>query len=223
MSVVLPPDRIGTGPSVSPLAIRYSFVAPSDDWIQNLITGLLWGYSQPEVWYPDGALTVDDCAEIFTKVWATLGVDLATTGAIVPYAGGILPSGWLVCDGSSLDRVTYANLFAAIGTVWGAVDGAHFNIPDLRGRTLVGQGIAGSGTTFGLGSYGGEEQHQLTVAELASHQHSTGNSILTATATPPPLDVLGPNPFPAATGFTGGDVPHNNLQPYAVVNYAIIT
>lgn len=223
MSVVLPPDKIGTGPSASVTPVRYSFVAPSDDWIQNLINGLLWGYTQSEVWYPAGALTVDECAEIFTRIWETLGVDMATTGAIIPYAGGILPSGWLVCNGASLDRATYANLFSAIGTIWGAVDSTHFNIPDLRGRTLVGAGVASSGTTFGLGEIGGEEQHQLTVSELASHQHSTGNSILIATATPPPLDVLGPNPLPAGTGFTGGDVPHNNLQPYAAVNYAIIT
>lgn len=223
MSTVLPPDVIGTGPSVSATPARYSFVAPNDDWIQEFLIGLLWGYTQPEVWYPDGALTVDQCAEIFTQIWQSLGVDLATIGAIVPYAGGILPSGWIPCDGRSLDRTAYANLFNAIGTVWGAVDGNHFNVPDLRGRTLIGQGTAGSGTSYGLGAYGGEETHQLTVAELASHQHSTGNSIITATATPPPFDVLGPNPLPAATGFTGGDVPHNNMQPFAVVNYAIIS
>jgi microcystin-dependent protein len=45
------------------------------------------------------------------------------------------PTGWLECDGSSLLRAgTYAALFAAIGTTYGAADGTHFNLPDLRGR-----------------------------------------------------------------------------------------
>lgn len=54
-------------------------------------------------------------------------------------AGGNAPAGWLWCDGRAVSRTTYASLFAAIGTAWGAGDGATtFNLPDLRGRFLRG-------------------------------------------------------------------------------------
>jgi microcystin-dependent protein len=201
---------------------RYSFVAPADDWIFEMLIGMLWDYTQESAWYKVGALTVDQTTDIFTRIWETLGVDMATIGAIVPFAGGLLPSGWLVCDGSSLLRADYTALFSAIGTVWGSSDSAHFNIPDLRGQTLVGQGLAGSGTTYSLGGQGGEETHTLTVPEIPAHDHSYTAPLLVGTITPPPLDAAAPNPFPATTGSTGGGGAHENRQPYQVVNYAII-
>lgn len=51
------------------------------------------------------------------------------------------PSGWLMCDGAAVSRTTYSDLFAAIGTAYGAGDGStSFNLPDLRGRMPVGKG-----------------------------------------------------------------------------------
>lgn len=69
-------------------------------------------------------------------------------GFVMPYGGpGALPSGWLLCDGSAVSRATYAALFAAVGTAYGAGDGATtFNLPDGRSRTVVG---AGQGTEVG--------------------------------------------------------------------------
>ena len=236
MSGVLPPDVIGTGDIASGNLTRFSFVAPNDLWIVEAIVGFFVDYCNAGTWYQVGTATPDQAAEYMQRIYNSLGVDMATIGAIVPFAGGILPAGWLVCDGTSLIRSAYPDLFAAIGTVWGAADSSHFNIPDLRGRTLVGQGFAGSGTTYNLGTTGGEEAHTLITSETPSHSHTdtghshtTGNSLLLGTSVPPPLDALGPNPLPAFTGSgsanltsTGGDGPHNNMQPFAVVNYAII-
>lgn len=60
-------------------------------------------------------------------------------GTIVPYGGTSAPTGFLACDGATLDRTTYADLFSAIGTTWGAGDGATtFTIPDLRNRFIRG-------------------------------------------------------------------------------------
>jgi microcystin-dependent protein len=52
-------------------------------------------------------------------------------------------TGWLLCDGRSVLRATYPDLFAVIGTTFGAVDGTHFTLPDYRGRALVGLGTHG--------------------------------------------------------------------------------
>ncbi len=61
-------------------------------------------------------------------------------GTIIAFGGSTVPPGWLLCDGSAVDRTgTYAALFTAIGTAWGAGDGMRtFNVPDLRGRFLRG-------------------------------------------------------------------------------------
>lgn len=62
------------------------------------------------------------------------------SGSVIAYAGDAakVPEGWLLCDGSTVQRSMYPALFAAIGTTWGSADGLSFNIPDLRGRFLRG-------------------------------------------------------------------------------------
>ena len=66
------------------------------------------------------------------------------SGMLAPFAGATAPTGWFLCDGQAVSRSTYANLFAVIGTTYGAGDGTAssgttFNVPDLRGRTIAGQ------------------------------------------------------------------------------------
>lgn len=105
-------------------------------------------------------------------------------GIIFPYAGSTAPEGYLMCDGSAVSRSTYAALFAAIGTTYGAGDGSTtFNIPDLTGRVVI--GVSG---THALGTTGGEESHTLLEAELPVHhhevpQHGHGNDIVATTPT----------------------------------------
>ena len=56
-------------------------------------------------------------------------------GIYLPYGGAAAPAGWQLCDGTAVNRVTFADLFAAIGTAFGVGDGATtFNLPDMRGR-----------------------------------------------------------------------------------------
>lgn len=60
-------------------------------------------------------------------------------GAMTPWTSNIPPAGWLICDGQAVSRTTYADLFAIIGTTYGAGNGSTtFNVPDLRGRVPVG-------------------------------------------------------------------------------------
>jgi microcystin-dependent protein len=56
-------------------------------------------------------------------------------GTLIDYAGTVEPIGWLLCDGRAVSRTSYASLFSAISTSYGAGDGSTtFNIPDFRGR-----------------------------------------------------------------------------------------
>ena len=60
-------------------------------------------------------------------------------GKIFMFAGNTAPEGTLYCNGAAISRTTYSELFAAIGTTYGAGDGSTtFNLPDLRGRWIVG-------------------------------------------------------------------------------------
>lgn len=99
-------------------------------------------------------------------------------GMLIIYAGSSAPTGWLFCDGSPVSRTTYASLFSAIGTTYGAGDGSTtFNVPDLRGRVVAGVDNMG-GSDAGrldwantLGTFGGAQTHTLTTAEMPSHTH----------------------------------------------------
>lgn len=96
--------------------------------------------------------------------------DVFPSGVVMPYAGSSAPTNWQICDGTAVSRATFAALFAVIGTTYGAGDGSTtFNLPDLRGKSIVGKHTSGTFTT--LGQTGGEENHTLSVNELPSHNH----------------------------------------------------
>ena len=91
-------------------------------------------------------------------------------GTVVMWAGNStnLPSDWLVCDGSAINRQTYSELYTIQRNVFGAGDGSTtFNIPDMRDRFVV-----GAGSSYSPNSTGGENAHKLTVNEIPSHNHS---------------------------------------------------
>ena len=99
-----------------------------------------------------------------------LGNDIPV-GAICSYSGDEIPDDYLLCDGSSLLRSTYPDLFSVIGTKYGSIDDLHFNLPDLRNR--VGVGKSSSSPYNILGNTGGETSHTLTIAEMPAHSHKT--------------------------------------------------
>jgi len=139
------------------------------------------------------------------------------SGTILPFAGQIIPIGYLLCDGSAVSRTTYSNLFSVIGTYYGAGDGSTtFNLPDLRGRAPFGVGASG---IVNIGEKGGEQMHTLTVAEMPSHNHSLRNTGTTAS----PSSGYAAGRGSGWTGYTGGNKPHNNMPPYQGVNYIIKT
>lgn len=126
--------------------------------------------------------------QIATSLINTAGpTAIVPSGTVLDYAGPTAPSGWTECDGSAISRTTFSALFTAIGTTWGVGDGSTtFNVPDLRRRTCVGRGGASTGTLGNtIGSTGGEENHVLSVAELATHNHGVTDPGHTHTVTDP--------------------------------------
>ena len=63
------------------------------------------------------------------------------TGSILLYGGSTAPTGWLLCSGGAISRTTYADLFAVIGTNYGAGDGSTtYNLPNYTNRVPQGMG-----------------------------------------------------------------------------------
>lgn len=115
---------------------------------------------------------------ILSQVQALIAAAIPT-GMIMDFGGGAAPTGFALCDGSAVSRTdpVYSGLFAVIGTVWGAGNGVStYNLPNLARRATIGSGGSGSGTIgSATGSYGGEENHTLSVSELAVHNHGVSD------------------------------------------------
>jgi microcystin-dependent protein len=179
-----------------------------------------------------------------------ISTDSIPSGAVLPYAGTTAPSGYLLCYGQAISRSTYSDLFSAIGTTYGTGNGSTtFNLPDLRGRVVAGLDDMGgssanrlTGQQGGvngdiLGRTGGNEQHQLTEAELATHTHGAGSyqgSVPTSGIPEEPGTIFStlsdrePTGFTSfsvngSSGSTGSDSKHNNVQPTLILNYVIKT
>ena len=94
------------------------------------------------------------------------------TGFVQAWAGASdnIPEGWSLCDGRGVRRNQYANLFAVIGTTYGAADGnLNFNLPDLRRRVIAGvDGGSILSDTWAQkpGGKGGNEKHILKETEM---------------------------------------------------------
>ncbi len=138
------------------------------------------------------------------------------------------PRGWALCNGQLLPIAQNQALFSLLGTMYGGNGQTTFALPDLRGRAPVHVGAG-----FNQGDRAGEEAHTLITGELPTHTHAvsassgapnqgspTGNAWATLNngySTGTPNAVLGPS----AIGAGGGSQPHENRQPYLVLNFVI--
>jgi microcystin-dependent protein len=107
-----------------------------------------------------------------------------TVGEVKDYGGSAAPPGSVFSFGQAISRTTFADLFAVLGTAYGAGDGSTtFNVPDLRGRITAGQDNMGgsaanritvAGGNFDgtvLGGSGGLQNHTQSTAEVGVHTH----------------------------------------------------
>ena len=138
------------------------------------------------------------------------------------------PKGWALCNGQLLPINQNTALFALLGTTYGGDGRANFALPNLQGRVPL-----HPSSRHTLGERGGEQTHTLTINELTSHTHNilgSGNiagtkdfynntSATTVASTYHKTNNCTMNP--QALTNTGGSQPHQNMQPFLVLNYCI--
>lgn len=168
----------------------------------------------------------DAIAEVIGELDTKIGT--SNTGRVVPgiveaFAGGATPNGYLLCNGQAVSRTTYAELFAVIGVTYGAGNGSTtFNIPDLKGRVVV--GLDASQAEFAvLARWGGEKNHTLTHDELPPISYFKGSvdSYDRNNAVPPGSLIAKGDTFGLAFPTVGKNSPINVVQPYTTLNYII--
>lgn len=151
------------------------------------------------------------------------------------------PDGWHVCDGSTMQIQQNQALFSLLGTTYGGNGSTTFNLPDLRGRTIVHENTRDASGQYLRGKAGGSEGVALTLTQIPPHQHLLAGTAAPGAAASPINNYFasyattatstinlyarpGSTPAqlnPATLGQTGSGAAHNNMQPYLVLNYCI--
>jgi prepilin-type N-terminal cleavage/methylation domain-containing protein len=168
--------------------------------------------------------------EVTSSIVTSDGLDSVPVGSIMPWASASIPEGFLLCNGQMVNVSSYPALFSLLGTTYGG-DGINtFGIPDTRGRTIVGQdnmgGIAANRIASWpqagvLGGAFGEERHRLTVTEMPKHHHGYMATPWTGSAYDGHSSPLMTQQVQSQTDDTGGDQPHNIVQPSIALIYII--
>lgn len=130
------------------------------------------------------------------------------SGVIMPFGGTVVPQGWLLCDGTTVSRSSFRDLFNVIGTAYGEGDGAStFHVPDLRGAFIRGvdnptgssaalrDPDAGSRTVLNTGGNSGDAVGSYQGDAIQNHYHQVTNAGTNATQSGADNWVGGPNVF----------------------------
>jgi len=144
-------------------------------WRQASVVAAAWGTIVANA----GINALDDgnvaalAANIITALNAELAVQ-TPVGIIALWGSDTAPAGWQICDGTLLDRTTYAALFAILGTTYGSTDGTNFRVPDARGLFIRGKDRGrGVDAARVLGSV---QQYATAVPQSTNVEHLTATS-----------------------------------------------
>jgi microcystin-dependent protein len=144
------------------------------------------------------------------------------------------PRGWAWCNGQLLPLSQNTALFSLLGTTYGGDGKSNFALPDLQGRTPMHPGQGPGLSLHDLGEAGGSETVTLLESEIPSHTHTLRALNDDGLSETPIGNVPAKNKFyntdlaqpltsmsPSALMPSGGDQPHNNMQPYLTFYFNI--
>jgi microcystin-dependent protein len=158
------------------------------------------------------------------------------------WACNFAPTGWAFCDGQLMPISQNTALFSLLGTTYGGDGKTTFALPNLQGANPMHQGQGQGLSLRDLGEMSGVETVTLIQTELPAHSHfvqadagiagagSPAGAVYKSGQAPgnPPTVIWtyttdAPNQSlnPLTVGFTGGNLPHNNMQPYLTLNFCI--
>ncbi|MBX9781904.1 MAG: tail fiber protein [Chitinophagaceae bacterium] len=161
---------------------------------------------------------------------------------IIIGAFNFAPKGYAFCNGQLIPIAQNTALFSLLGTTYGGNGQTTFALPDLRARTVIGFSQGPGLSPYVLGEKGGQETVTLLQNQMPLHNHTVASNNGDGTQNGPvnnffagagaDRDLFWYNAATTGTttnmnanaiGTAGGGAPHNNLQPYQVVNYCIAT
>ena len=151
------------------------------------------------------------------------------------FAGNFAPRSWAFCDGQLLPISQNTALFSLIGTTYGGDGRSTTALPNLQGRIPMHPGRGPGLTSRRLGQRGGVEMVSLTEAQMPNHTHTLMAAVNPGDTSTPENTALataiGDNVYGTSSSLvdmadqalpnTGGSQPHNNLQPFLVMNFII--
>lgn len=170
-------------------------------------------------------------------------------GQIVQFGFQFAPVGFQYCNGATLPISQYAALFSLLGTQYGGNGQTSFQLPNLGGRTAIGQFQSPGTSSYTIGQASGSETATLTINNLPAHTHTgtlSANQTKATAQTPQAGSLLARSVdtsgsvapaiyVPAGTAGTqvalggvvtnptGSNAPFSILQPYLAINYCIAT
>jgi len=153
-------------------------------------------------------------------------------GQIQSFGFNFAPRGWALCNGQLLAIASNTALFSLLGTMYGGNGQTTFGLPDLRGRTSLHFGQGPGLQNYTQGQVSGTETVTLISQEMPQHNHGLNASAGTKLNAVPQANFLGGATIytnaaldsvlePTSIGFAGNSQPHNNMQPYLVINWCI--
>lgn len=145
------------------------------------------------------------------------------------------PRGWAFCDGQLLPLSQNTALFSLLGTTYGGDGKSNFALPNLQGQAPMHPDQGPGLSLHDLGETGGTETVTLLQTEIHNHSHSLLGSlddadltIPTASRTLAKANRYAPltatplvNMAPETLALSGGNQPHNNMQPYLTLSFCI--
>src|SRR5215213_9041261 len=148
------------------------------------------------------------------------------------------PTGWAQCNGQLLPISQNTALFSLLGTTYGGDGKSTFALPNIQGQVVLGPGQSKGASEYVEGQAGGSPTVTLLTSEIPSHTHGGQASIDDAQFQAPAADrafaTSNPgfayqtnstqnlvNMNPQTLSVAGGSLPHNNMQPYLVLNFII--